>query len=383
MADIDKAITFEDQVELEVRDRSKEMEVEVDIEEENPDFEGFEEMDDGSKENEDEDGKLKSKEEGKEAKPAEEKPEGEEEPSDPFLKIETELAKDEKDADLTEFSDREKAYYHQMRRDRKSRQTAEKKLAEAEAKLADASTKKETEKAETQKAEAESALEALKKKDPTDFLTVEEVLALFEKQPAATPQPTKEGAKPADGQKPEADQPQEVDPVHLNYLKMCDNEARAAHPDDYDAVMELTDEIINKNPEHLKAVGEAMLQGGNPAEKSYELIKNDPEFSALFPAAKTRWQAKQAAKKTTEQKEETPKEEKPKEELTQKEKDAQAAEEALEKNKKRTKTTGHVDTSGGDKPADELTLEQVAAMPQSEFNKLPKKTQEKCMKMYG
>ncbi|HAW80623.1 MAG TPA: hypothetical protein DCX27_13480, partial [Balneola sp.] len=48
MADIDKAITFEDQVELEVRDRSKEMEVEVDIEEENPDFEGFEEMDDGS-----------------------------------------------------------------------------------------------------------------------------------------------------------------------------------------------------------------------------------------------------------------------------------------------------------------------------------------------
>ena len=48
MADIDKAITFEDQIELGVRDRSKEMEVEVDIEEENPDFEGFEEMDDGS-----------------------------------------------------------------------------------------------------------------------------------------------------------------------------------------------------------------------------------------------------------------------------------------------------------------------------------------------
>ena len=48
MADIDKAITFEDQIELEVRDRSKEMEVEVDIEEENPDFEGFEEMEDGN-----------------------------------------------------------------------------------------------------------------------------------------------------------------------------------------------------------------------------------------------------------------------------------------------------------------------------------------------
>ena len=46
MADIDKAITFEDQIELEVRDRSKEMEVEV--EEENPDLEEFEQMEDGT-----------------------------------------------------------------------------------------------------------------------------------------------------------------------------------------------------------------------------------------------------------------------------------------------------------------------------------------------
>ena len=48
MADVDKAITFEDQVELGVRDRSKEMEVEIDIEEENLDLNEFEEMDDGS-----------------------------------------------------------------------------------------------------------------------------------------------------------------------------------------------------------------------------------------------------------------------------------------------------------------------------------------------
>jgi len=46
MADVDKAITFEDQVELGVRDRSKEMEVEV--EEENPDLEEFEQMEDGT-----------------------------------------------------------------------------------------------------------------------------------------------------------------------------------------------------------------------------------------------------------------------------------------------------------------------------------------------
>jgi hypothetical protein len=48
MADIDKAITFDEQVELNVRDRTKGMEIEVDITEENPDFESFEELEDGN-----------------------------------------------------------------------------------------------------------------------------------------------------------------------------------------------------------------------------------------------------------------------------------------------------------------------------------------------
>ena len=38
MADVDKAITIEDQQELGVRDRSKEMELEVEVEEETPDL---------------------------------------------------------------------------------------------------------------------------------------------------------------------------------------------------------------------------------------------------------------------------------------------------------------------------------------------------------
>ena len=48
MADIDKAITFDEQVELNVRDRTKGMEIEVDITEENPDFDSFEELEDGN-----------------------------------------------------------------------------------------------------------------------------------------------------------------------------------------------------------------------------------------------------------------------------------------------------------------------------------------------
>jgi len=48
MATTDKAITFDEQVDLKVRDRSKEMEVEVDIEESNPELDSFEQMEDGS-----------------------------------------------------------------------------------------------------------------------------------------------------------------------------------------------------------------------------------------------------------------------------------------------------------------------------------------------
>ena len=48
MADIDKAITFDEQVDLQVKDRTKGMEIEVDVTEENPDLDSFEQMEDGN-----------------------------------------------------------------------------------------------------------------------------------------------------------------------------------------------------------------------------------------------------------------------------------------------------------------------------------------------
>ena len=48
MADIDKAITFDEQQDLGVRNRTKEMEIEVDVTEENPDLDSFEQMEDGN-----------------------------------------------------------------------------------------------------------------------------------------------------------------------------------------------------------------------------------------------------------------------------------------------------------------------------------------------
>ncbi len=48
MADVDKAITIEEQMELKVRDRSKGMELEVDVTEEDADFDNFEQLEDGN-----------------------------------------------------------------------------------------------------------------------------------------------------------------------------------------------------------------------------------------------------------------------------------------------------------------------------------------------
>ena len=48
MADIDKAINVEEQVDLKVRNRTKGMDIEVDVTEENPEMDSFEQMEDGS-----------------------------------------------------------------------------------------------------------------------------------------------------------------------------------------------------------------------------------------------------------------------------------------------------------------------------------------------
>ena len=61
----------------------------------------------------------------KEPEPVKEEPKGAPEPEDHFVKIERELQKPEGKENLTNFTPREKAYFSQMRRDRKTRQIAE------------------------------------------------------------------------------------------------------------------------------------------------------------------------------------------------------------------------------------------------------------------
>jgi hypothetical protein len=141
--------------------------------------------------------------------------------------------------------------------------------------------------------------------------------------------------------------------------------------------MELTEEIINTNPAYQKAVAESLIKGENPALKMYELIQADPEYAKLLPAAQTRVQARKAKKSD---KKEEPKA-KTAEEL-KKEADAAEAEKKLKENADKPKTSGHAE--GKDKiEGSDYTLEQITAMSDREFSKLPKKVREKYLELYG
>ena len=283
---------------------------------------------------------------------------------DPLFKIEQMLQENQDrpdeqvDVAKADFSPREKAYFWQMRRDRKAKQQAEADRDAAKFELSKTKKEKPAEKP----AEEE---DPFKDREDDDIFTVADAKKILAKSQK------KEEVK-MDASFMEL-------PAVQTFLKSCDIVAANEHKEDYEVVMDLTDQIIMTNPAHQKLIAEAFSRGENPALKQYELIKGDPSFSKLLPVAQTR-----VAARKTKKAEEKPKEEpkaKSAEEL-QKEADAKKAEEALEANQTKPKTSGHAE--GKDKiEGSDLTIEQIASMSDREFAKLPKKTREKYLEMYG
>lgn len=284
---------------------------------------------------------------------------------DQIFKLERELAKPENQADLSTFTKREKSYFHTMQRDRKRAQKAEEDLDAALFREIQYK-QKETEKAKVDAPAPVDPLDDLKKKDPTDLMTVADALKMFESV-AKVKEQKKEEPK-------EAVEPQE-DPVRMKYLTLCEAEGRALYPDDFDSVLELSNEILNTNQKYLVEVAKAIRKGENPAVKSYELIKADPEFANLFPAAQVRVKARQTAKKPDTENPPAPQKAVKTQDEIKKEEAARKAQDALERNKNKTKTTGNMQ-GGEDKPSDDLDWAEIAAMTDREFAKLPKPTRE-------
>jgi len=276
-----------------------------------------------------------------------------------FVRLERELQKPDGQADLAGFNTREKAYFHQMQRDRKAKQDAIRERDEALFREA------QRVKAETDATTAPpSPLDELAKRDPTDFLTVGEVTKLLK----APPTPSVPAVAPPGG----------LDPVQTRFLTLCDAEARSLHPEDYDAVMELVPDLISKSPEHLKSLADAYRRGENVADVTYTLIRRDPAFETLWPVAQTRSAAKRSPMPPTAPVKEPPPVAPPPAPSAA----ASSAQLALDTNANKPKTTGHA-PSGSDTPPDQLTLDQIAAMSQREFGQLPKRTRDAFLKRYG
>ena len=308
---------------------------------------------------------VKAEKEVKETKPAakvEKKPESKKE--DLGIRHLTEEENASLKEDLKDFTPREKAYFYQMRRDRKLRQEAE---ADRDAALFRESKLKSDKKEEKPK-----EVDPLEGKDPEDFLTVGEVRELLKKQ----------NEKPAEDRTEKEDKALRV--MQMNYLKLSEKEAKAGR-DDFDAVMELAPDLISKDEKALREVAERTQNGENPAVVMYDLIKNHKEFETLYPAAEVKAKARKEAQDTAGKKvtpgapssvpASTP-------EQKAKEEKAKQAEKALEDNTNRTKTTAHV-SSVESKPAGELTMEEIAKMSDLSFAKLPKNVREKYLKKFG
>ncbi len=267
-----------------------------------------------------------------------------------FDKMERELSKPEGKEDLTEFTTREKAYYHSMRSDRKKRQKAE--VERDEALFREMKLKKEKEKPEVVEDD-----DPFKDRAPDDLLTVEDIKKLL--------------AKKEKKEEPKVEKTEPIidinNPTTKKFLDLCDKEAKQTYPD-YEEVIELANEIISNNPKYQEDLANCFYRGENPAMKMYELIKSDAEFEKLIPVAQTRVNARKV------------KTDKPAV-AVDKDKKAQEVQEAIEKNKTKTKTSAHA--VGSEDNSGELTLEEINKMPSREFAKLPKKQRDKILQLYG
>lgn len=316
---------------------------------------------------EDDDIEWPGEEGEKKEAPVEDKVDKKEEPhpepvqTNAFDKLERELAKEEGKEDLKDFSPTEKAYYHQMRRDRKQRQKAEKELEEA--RFANMQLKMAKEQKVEQPVEED---DPFKDRPLDDLLTVEDIKKLLAKKP------------PVKKEEPKVEQPQTpaIDinsPTTKKFLDLCDKEAKQTYAD-YEEVIELSNEIISNNTSYQQRIARCFSEGKNPAIEMYEIIKSDAEFSNLFPVAQTRVKARKGIT------------DKPAPAVTdvEKEKKAKEAQTALENNKAKTKTSAHA-AGSEDKQSGELAEDEIIGLIKNpkEFWKLPKKQRDMILKKYG
>lgn len=285
------------------------------------------------------------------AKPSEPAPADE----DHMARLQRELDKPEGQENLKDRTPSERAYFFEMRRERKRAQKAE---ADADVLRRE---KLQRDKKDKDEAATKEIDDVLKDKDPEDSVKVKDIQKLMTAQKKQTPKDT--------------DAPKNIiDPVLVNaLLNAHDREARAELGEDYDVTLECADDIIANNPDYLEKVSRALRTGENSAKVIYSLIKSDPEYAKALPAAKARIAAKGG--KVSDGK--TPK-------APEKDADAEAlaAQQALENNGKKLKTSAHTasEEAAPSKAYGNHTFDQLFNMSDRDFAKVEKKHRDAFMK---
>lgn len=317
------------------------------------DQEAFKEMEDADKKDKKED-KEPPKEEKKEEKKPAEAPAAKVEPKEEASldKVYRELDKPVGQEDLSAFSKNEKGLFWEMKRERQARQKAE----------------QERDVLRFEKVKRDNAPKGEDKEDvklpeigDDDFVSGKQLKEIVNALK------TKKTDAPAPAPNPMAGMQQ-------RYMAMCDQVARSQY-DDYDEVIEAANDIFKANPEYTEQLKIAMQTGDNPAIVAYHLAKGDSGFDKAIKNARIRMEARNPRKK------EPPKEEAKEEDKTQAKEEAREKEKKIEENSQKAKTSGNF--GGGEGGESGLTVDELYAMSESDFAKLPKTKREAILKKYG
>jgi hypothetical protein len=269
--------------------------------------------------------------------------------------IEAEAAKPLDEADITNFSQRERAIFFELKEERIKRQNAQREADTLKFQKAKEETRRQIEaekEAEAERLKAEEAADPFKGLEDGDLPTVGQIRELLAKQKKTrTTEPNVE------------EQRKENQRVSDLQSKVWILEAQSKMAD---AV-----EICNVGGEHLDllhdaiaaaAVKEVVDKGGNPVIATVNYLKSHPKW----PEIEAKLKAKAGGSVKSE-------EEKAKQEEAR---INQERADRIEKNKKKPVTTG---SGGGSSAAGEYTVQEILDMSDEDYSKLPKSQRDKIL----
>jgi hypothetical protein len=262
---------------------------------------------------------AKSEDEGERSEPEPE--------SEPEKAERSEGERSEPEPPMTE---REKANYWEMKKERKARQEAEKERDLLRFK----ELKRE---AETETAEEEE------EPGDDDFLNKQQVEKRVNK----------------------ALQAQEE--LHRKQMTRIWTREGAQLHEDFDKVLSLGEDLVRSNPGYQAQIAEAYRSGDNPALVVYELIRQDKSFAAL---------AKEAGLDSPVSEPEKPAPEKA-------DKQALEAAKKAKENAAKPRTTGNQGGGEGGGADEELTMEYVSSLSDAQFAALPVSKRNAILAKFG